>query len=71
MGSSRVTSDIEVGDQSPRVSVRWLDLINIHNRAELVHPEQFPASAVVIVDPAAIKNVRETEVAILWRRRRK
>ena len=57
VGSSIVATDIEVGYQPAGVAVRRLDLVDVDDRAELVHPEQFPASAVVIGDPAAIKDV--------------
>ena len=65
VSSTRIATDIEVGNQASRISIRWLDLINIDDWAKLMHPEQLPTSAVMIVHPAAIEHVRETEVSIL------
>ena len=63
-----VAIDIEAGDQSSGILERRLLAIDVYNRAEFMHPQQFPAAAVMIALPAAVEYVRESEIAILGRR---
>ena len=59
-----VASDVKIGDQTTRVRVGWRGLIDVDDRPEFVHPQQFPASTIVVSRPTAVQDMREAEIAI-------
>jgi hypothetical protein len=57
VGAIGIAADVEVGDQPAGVPVRGRLAVDVDDRAELVHPDQFPTAAVVVPYPAAVEHV--------------